>query len=87
MIFSLIIIPHFLFKVNSVQIGERIIIVVTHLHIKLNVFRAKFCCPYYNSLLKCVQIGTTVFNEKFTKITAEIPKTDDLGGVYLYVFY
>lgn len=37
------------------------IIGTTHLYIKFDIFRTKNCCPYYNSLLECVQIGTTFF--------------------------
>ena len=37
------------------------IIGTTHLHTKFNIFRTKNCCPYYNSLVECVQIGTTFF--------------------------
>ena len=33
----------------------------TFIHKKLNIFRTKDCCPYYNSLEECVQIGTTFF--------------------------
>ena len=42
------------------------IIGTTHLYTNFNIFRAKNCCPYYNSLVECAQIGTTfLFNFAF----------------------
>ena len=38
------------------------IIGITRLHTKFDVFWTKNCCPYYNSLVECVQIGTTFYS-------------------------
>ena len=40
-----------------------VIIGTTHLYTKFDIFWTKYCCPYYNSLVECVQIRTTfLFN-------------------------